>query len=101
MKINEYITKKSLSTQKQAEIFEKTGEGYFYTHQDAMACVFHNGEPISYIGYVEFSPNKSRGSHYHLKKNEILCVVKGTIKAKFRIEDTGEELEMTLSVSAG
>lgn len=98
MIINEYVLIKKLSHEKQAEIFEKTGEGYFYTHQGASACVFHNGEPIKYIGYVEFAPNRSRGNHYHKKKNEYMCIVRGNMRAQFIVpEKCNEPIELELS----
>lgn len=92
MAVRDYVYVTKLNKEKQAEVFERTGEGYFYSHNGASSCVFHNGEAIHYIGYVEFAPNKSRGNHYHLKKNEKMCVIKGKVKAQFVIPESDEEI---------
>ncbi len=82
-KVAEYISITKLSQVKQADLFEKEGKGYFYTHQGAQACVFHNGESMCYIGYVEFAPMRSRGNHYHSQKHENICIINGSMLAKF------------------
>ena len=90
--IRNYIKVDKLSKEKQPEIFEKEGRGYFYTHNGASACVFHNGEPMRYLGYVEFVPYRSRGNHFHNIKNENICVISGKIKAKFAIPENPEDI---------
>ena len=67
--IRNYIKVDKLSKEKQPEIFEKEGRGYFYTHNGASACVFHIkcGCAHSYISEVkasiiEYSPEKYQKS---------------------------------------
>lgn len=95
--VRDYITISKLSKEKQPELFEKEGKGYFYTHHGAQACVIHNGEPMSYLSYVEFAPLRSRGNHYHCKKHENICIIFGIMKARFVLPDeTNDVYEITL-----
>ncbi|MDE5539110.1 MAG: cupin domain-containing protein [Bacilli bacterium] len=51
---------------------------------------------MRYLAYLEFSPNKVRGNHYHNTKEENLLVIKGIIKAKYWLLDNNETLELML-----
>lgn len=95
--VQDYVHITKLSKEKQSEIFEKKGKGYFYEHHGASTCVFHNGEPMCYIGYVEFAPLRSRGNHYHLKKHENICIISGKMIGRFLLPNQPEnafELEL-------
>lgn len=53
-------------------------------------------EEIRHLALFEIKEGFSRGSHYHLKKEEIFYVVSGKIKAKFSDIDTHEMEEFIL-----
>lgn len=90
--VKKYISISKLSKEKQPELFEKEGKGYFYIHHEAQTCVCHNGEPMCYLGYVEFAPLRSRGNHYHCKKHENICIITGTVKARFVLPNKLDEV---------
>lgn len=90
--IRKIVTISSLSPKPQSDLFEKEGKGYFYTHKGALACVYHNGKGMQYLGYVELTPNCSRANHYHIEKHENICVVKGAVKAKFCFPKKDDEI---------
>lgn len=90
--VRNYLTVSRLSKEKQPELFEKEGKGYFYTHHGAQACVYHNGDSMRCLGYIEFAPLRSRGNHYHCKKHENICIVSGTMKARFVLPDKADEI---------
>lgn len=95
--VRNYVVVSKLSKERQSEAFEKEGKGYFYTHHKAQTCVCHNGEPMCYLGYVEFAPFRSRGNHYHHKKHENICIISGTMKGRFVLPDIPEDIyEMSL-----
>lgn len=72
------------------------GNIFQYEKRGYINYVFHNGEPMRYLTYLEFAPNKYRGNHYHNKKEENLLVLKGNIKAKYWLLDNNDVLELML-----
>lgn len=94
-KVQNYVSITKLSKERQPEVFEKEGKGYFYTHHGAQACVIYNGDAMCYLGYVELAPMRSRGNHFHNKKHENICVISGKIKAKFVLPDNCDDIYET------
>lgn len=96
MKINELVTVTKLKKENYiGSSFEK-GKIFQYEKRGCINYVFHNGEPMRYLTYLEFAPNKDRGNHYHNEKEENLLVLKGKIKAKYWLLDNSEVLELML-----
>lgn len=98
--VQDYISVSKLSPDNCPNEFEKEGRGYFYIHNGGRTCVFHNGASMRYIGYVEFPPFRSRGNHYHYKKHENICIISGSVMARFLLPDFPEDV-YELSLSAG
>lgn len=57
-----------------------------------------NGELFRFLAYIEFKPSVStlRGNHYHQSKVEVLYIISGLLRARYRDIDTGESTELLL-----
>jgi len=82
MEIKDYFTIEKLSVGKDLNNLEK-GIGCIYKENSITTALFHNGEAMHYIGYIEFSPNVPRGNHYHNKRYENICIIKGSVKVRY------------------
>lgn len=97
MKLNELVSVTKLKKEEDIGSALNKGEIFQYEKKNCINYVFHNGEPIRYLTYLEFAPGKERGNHYHNKKEENLLVLKGTLKAKYwMIDNSKDMLELTL-----
>lgn len=95
--IRDYVNIIKLNKENNPNDFEKKGKGYFYTKEGAKTFMYHNGEPMRCLLYIEYEPMKPRGNHIHKKKTENHCVVKGKIKVKcFLPESPTDILEIVL-----
>lgn len=55
-----------------------------------------NGVSIKFVAYVEFKPGKTRGNHFHRRKTEILYVISGELRARYRSVAGTDERELLL-----
>jgi quercetin dioxygenase-like cupin family protein len=91
MKIEEYITIKHLNNEKDLSKLE-LGQGCIFDKEDVRSAFYHNGKPMRYLAYIEFSSKKERGNHYHKEKEENICVIKGKLKAKYWLPTAPQEI---------
>ena len=98
--VNNYISLKRLGTEKRPQEYQDLGKGYIVKKGNALTALYHNGDPVRCLAYIEFEPGKTRGDHYHNKKIENMCVVKGSIKAKYMLPDNTKEV-MEINLTAG
>ncbi len=97
MKLNELVSVTKLKKEEDIGSSLNKGEIFQYEKKNCINYVFHNGEPIRYLTYLEFASGKERGNHYHNKKEENLLVLKGTLKAKYwMIDNSKDMLQLTL-----
>ena len=54
-------------------------------------------EKFGLIYYNVVNPGITKGNHYHVRKTEWYCVVKGTAKVRLVERKTGEKAELILS----
>lgn len=80
--LKNYIKITKLNKTKDMISLEK---GIGYHLGSAVAC--HNGEGMRFITYLEFPANKAKGNHYHKDKIEHMCIIKGSLKAKYYLPD--------------
>lgn len=92
--------------------FSKLGEAYapsdlesgksgFRVAQDGVEAVFaHSGVPMRLIAYIEFGDGWVRGNHYHLRKVEHLCVLKGQLEARYFLPFAQKDL-LAVTLRAG
>lgn len=98
--VRDYVTISRLGTEKKPKEYEETGHGYIIKKGESLTALYHNGEPMECLAYIEFDPSKTRGDHYHLEKIENMCVVKGTIRAKYMLPDKPDDI-LELELKAG
>jgi oxalate decarboxylase/phosphoglucose isomerase-like protein (cupin superfamily) len=56
-----------------------------------------NGSPIRFIAYIEFAQaGVVRANHYHLRRNEWLYLLKGSLLGRFIDSESGESCEQVL-----
>ena len=91
MNVKGYITIKSLNKSKNLLDLE-LGQGCIFEQDNILSAFYHNGEPMQYLAYIEFSSNKERGNHYHKYKEENICIIKGKVKAKYWLPETPQEI---------
>lgn len=94
--VDQYVTRWALGTEKTPEDLEASGRGYRFEKNGARTFLYHNGAEMRFLGYIEFVPGKTRGDHYHVRKVEHMCVIKGTIRAKFFPCDSPENVIETI-----
>lgn len=95
--VKDYVKIEKLGTEKNPKGLEQDGKGYRIYKKDALTVLYHNGEPMRFLGYIEFVPEETRGDHYHKEKYENMCVVSGEIKAKYLLpENPDDVLEVVL-----
>lgn len=98
MKINQLVTITKLKKEEDIKCAMQTGKIFQYEKRDCINYVFHNGEPMRFMTYLEFAPNKERGNHYHKDREENLLVIKGNLKARYWLVDNDDEvLELVLT----
>ena len=96
MTINKLVSVTKLKKENDIGAALNKGNIFQYEKRGCINYVFHNGEPMRYLTYLEFAPNKDRGNHYHNEKEENLLVLKGNIKAKYWLLDNSDVLELIL-----
>lgn len=97
MRISELVTVIKLKKEDDIKSAFESGKIFKYEKSRNINYVFHNGEPMRYLTYLEFAPGKERGNHYHNKKEEYMIVLKGKLKAKYYLVDNPlESLELVL-----
>lgn len=55
---------------------------------------------LGQVSYVSVKPGAVRGNHYHTRKKETFCVVKGTAKIRQRNRETNDVEERTVNGEA-
>ncbi len=68
-------------------------------HRGWLSEVFRNEfgiENIAQVTLIVANPGMTRGNHYHLRKTEWFCVVKGRAMLALKDIDSKETLEITL-----
>ena len=98
--VEDYVSVTCLGTEKKPLEYEKTGKGYIVKKGNALTALYHNREPVCCLAYIEFEPGKTRGDHFHYKKVENMCVVKGKIKAQYMLPNNPEKV-LELELKAG
>lgn len=97
MRINELVTVTKLKKEEDIQSAMQEGRIFQYEKRNCINYLFHNGEPMRFLTYLEFAPNKERGNHYHKEKEENMLVIKGFLKAKYWfIDNRNECLELML-----
>lgn len=96
MTINKLVSVTKLKKENDIGTAFNKGNIFQYEKRGCINYVFHNGEPMRYLTYLEFAPNKDRGNHYHNEKEENLLVLKGNIKAKYWLLNNSDVLELML-----
>ncbi|MEU1626507.1 cupin domain-containing protein [Streptomyces sp. NPDC020096] len=98
MAVKDYVSVTRISTDRDPEALETEGRGYLAWKNGALAALFHNGEPMVFMAYLEFSGGVSRGNHYHLRQHQYMIVLSGELRCKFLLPDDPEDvLELTLT----
>lgn len=92
MKVKEYILIKRLNNTYDTTSLEAGVGCIFVKDRDVLSAFYHNGEPMRYLAYIEFSSGKPRGNHYHKKRNENIAIVKGNITAKYWLPENPSEV---------
>ncbi len=96
MKINNFITITKLNKEKNLNNLAN-GQGCIFDKDEVRSAFYHNGKPMKYLAYIEFSSKKARGNHYHIEKEENICLIKGKLNAKYWLpENPNETLEINL-----
>lgn len=97
MKISDLVTVIKLKEEDDIKSAFQNGKLFKYEKRGNINYVFHNGDGMRYLTYLEFTPKKDRGNHYHNKKEESMIVLKGKLKAKYYLVDNpSENLELML-----
>lgn len=91
MEINELVTVTRLKKEEDVKSAMHRGEIFKYKKLNYINYLFHNGEPMRFLTYLEFAPNKERGNHYHKVKEENMLIINGTLKAKYWLIDNSDE----------
>lgn len=91
MEVKNYITIKHLNSEKDLSKL-KLGQGCIFDKEDVRSAFYHNGKKMRYLAYIEFSSKKVRGNHFHKKKEENLCLIRGKLKAKYWLPSKPEEI---------
>jgi len=74
------------------------GRGYIYEKEGALTIPYHNGEPMSFLAYIQFLPDKPRGDHYHPRKHENLLIISGVVRARYLLPGRPDDvLDLTLN----
>ena len=81
-KVTDFVEIKRLERIKDLGKLEE-GQGYRILQDNLLTVLFHNGEPMSFLGFLEFNNVKLRGDHYHKNKIENMCIITGSLKAKY------------------
>lgn len=76
------------------------GRGFLAERKGGLTGFVHNGDPIRFVGYVEFAPMKSRGDHYHRVMREKLVILHGVVRGRFYLPETPENM-WEIEVSGG
>jgi dTDP-4-dehydrorhamnose 3,5-epimerase-like enzyme len=100
MSVEEYFSVSRISTDRDPVALEKEGRGYFAWKEDALAALFHNGDPMTFMAYLEFKNGVTRGNHYHLKQRQWMLIVAGELQAKLLLPDSPEHIT-TLTLKQG
>jgi len=96
MKVKDFVRVVKLKNTKDLVALE-AGEGCLYIDESGVNSLCHNGDAMHFLAYVEFCTGKLRGNHYHRERVENLCVLKGTLDAKFYLHtNPSEVLEIKL-----
>jgi len=79
----------------------ESGESGFRVAQDGIETVFaHSGVSMRLIAYIEFGDGWVRGNHYHLRKVEHLCVLKGRLEARYFLPSAPKDV-LVVTLCAG
>jgi len=97
--VKEYVSIRKLGSTKDMKALD-AGIGCRFEDANGLNAFYHNGEPMQYLGYIEFAPNKSRGDHYHKIEAENLCLIKGNLRAAYYLPDSPDE-KLTIDLSPG
>lgn len=97
MKISDFVNVIKLNKEDDIQSAFENGKLFKYEKRGNINYVFHNGDGMRYLTYLEFTPNNDRGNHYHNQKEESMIVLKGKLNAKYYLVDNPyETLELTL-----
>lgn len=98
MTVKDHVSVSRVSTVRDPAALEKSGVGYLAWKQDALAALFHNGEPMTFIAYLEFKNGVVRGNHWHHRQAQRMLVVDGELTGRFFLPGAPEDvLELTLT----
>jgi quercetin dioxygenase-like cupin family protein len=98
MSVKDYVSVTRISTDRDPAALETAGKGYMAWKNEALAALFHNGDPMVFMAYLEFKNGVSRGNHYHLRQHQYMIVLAGELRCKFLLPDAPEDvLELTLT----
>lgn len=92
MELKDYITIRKLNKIYDTMALENGIGCLFIKDEDVLSAFYHNGAPMRYLAYIEFSPGKPRGNHYHKKREENICLIKGTLYAKYWLPEKPSEI---------
>jgi dTDP-4-dehydrorhamnose 3,5-epimerase-like enzyme len=96
MTVKDHVSFHQLGATRDQAALER-GRGYVSEKQGAKAVFVHNGEPMRFLAYLEFTSGMTRGNHFHERKLEHLAVVSGLVRAKFVLPEAPDDiLEATL-----
>ncbi|GGK75523.1 cupin domain-containing protein [Mangrovihabitans endophyticus] len=98
MAVKDRVSVSRVSTDRDPAALEKSGVGYLAWKNDALAALFHNGEPMVFIAYLEFRNGVTRGNHWHRRQTQRMLVVSGALSCKLLLPDAPDDvLELTLT----
>ncbi|MGW8375234.1 cupin domain-containing protein [Streptomyces sp. ODS28] len=98
MAVKDYVSVTRLSEDRDPSALEREGKGYMAWKNGALAALFHNGAPMTFMAYLEFKNGVTRGNHYHVRQHQNMVVLSGELRAKFVLPDAPDDvLELTLT----
>lgn len=77
--LEDLIAVTSLHNGKDLESLEN-GEGFFSGDGDSASRLVHIPDEVRFTAYLNFTPGKVRGNHYHLRKVEYMLILNGKMK---------------------
>ena len=71
-----------LGNSRDMEMLER-GNGFVENVEGVITAFVHNGEPVAFVGYIDFAPMEVRGQHYHRERWEKLVILWGSVRGRF------------------
>lgn len=97
--VRDYVSVSKLNKEKNIKALEQ-GVGCIFKKEGALSAYYYNGEPMKYLAYIEFLPDTPRGGHVHQTKVENMCIIKGTLKARYWLLSVPDDI-LELSLEQG